>query len=382
MDALTDERVALLRLAGIPGVGHRRLRAAVQAVGSARGVLALDAPVRAEALNVPRAEPGDASAAFHVLERCRTGGVRVLGWHEDAYPPRLLHLADPPPVLYVLGDPACLHRPQVAVVGSRKATAYGRRTARSLGRGLADRGLVVLSGMALGVDGEAHRGALEGGGVSTAVLASGPERASPRQHHRLHAALVRYGAVASEHPPATPSLAHHFPVRNRLMAALALAVVVVEATRKSGALITVREAAALGRDVLAVPGPVDAPTSTGTNQLLEDGVAPALDAASVLRALGVEDEPSREDPLQLPLAATGALGPDAGEIWQALAPDPRPVDELARRAGLPVARALAALTHLEMEGWARQAPGLAFARRRPRSEKPREPLMLLTRRRP
>jgi DNA processing protein len=352
------ERLALLRLSGIEGVGRRRMRAAVEAVGSAQALLALEAPLRTAALAVRAAEPAPEGGARAVLARCRTLGVRVLGWGEALYPPRLRHLADPPPLLYVLGDVRCLHRRQVAVVGSRRATGYGRRTARALARGLAHEGVVVLSGMALGVDGEAHRGALEAGGQSNAVLASGPERASPRQHERLYRALLREGAVASEHPPATPSLAHHFPVRNRLMAALAHAVVVVEATRKSGALITAREGAELGREILAVPGPIDAATSYGTNQLLADGARPALDVGSVLTEL----EWAMDEAVEPPTGPSPNLGADVGQVWSALEDAPRPVDEVARGAGLSTARALAALTRLEVEGWAAPAPGLRFAR--------------------
>jgi DNA processing protein len=365
VDALNDEaeRLALLRLSGIPGVGRRRLRAAVEAVGSGVALLALDGPLRSAALEVVRAEPEPAAAGRETLDRCRAVGVQVVGWHEAAYPARLRHLVDPPPLLYVLGDVRHLHAPQVAIVGSRRATSYGRRTARALGRALASEGVVVLSGMALGIDGEAHRGALQGGGPSTAVLASGPERPSPRHHTRLHRELVRRGAVASEHPPATPSLAHHFPVRNRLMAALAQAVVVVEATRRSGALITAREAAEMGREVLAVPGPVDAPTSYGTNQLLADGAAPALDAGSVLRSAfpGVRHEGS----LPREVEPDVAPGSDVALVWHALASAARAVDEVAGRAGLAPDRTLVALTRLELDGWVRQAPGLSFRRSEP-----------------
>lgn len=362
MDALIRERLALLRLEAIDGVGRRRLRAAVQAVGTASEVLGLDAPLRRAALEVDRAEPMPERDARAVLDRCEALGVEVFAWHEPEYPDRLRHLADPPPLLYVLGDVMHLHAQQVAIVGSRRATSYGRRTARALARAIAAEGVVVLSGMALGIDGEAHRGALEAGGISTAVLASGPERPSPRQHARLHRALARRGAVASEHPPSTPSLAHHFPVRNRLMAALARAVVVVEATRRSGALITAREAAEIGREVLAVPGPVDAATSFGTNQLLADGATPALNGRSVLEALGQSRaaEPDLFDELSAAEAES-----DQERVWRALTSEPTAVDVLAGRAGIEVERALAALTGLELAGRIEQAPGLAFARGTP-----------------
>ncbi len=358
VDALTREHVALLRLLAIEGVGPHRLRAAVVAIGSAEAVLALPAGERAEALGVPDAEPGAEEAALGVLARCRRAGVRVLGWHEAAYPDRLLHLSDPPPLLYLLGDAARLSDVQVAVVGARRATAYGRRVARDLGRALAEAGVTVLSGMALGIDGAAHLGALEAGGASNAVLASGPERASPRQHARLHRWLVRRGAVASEHPPGTPSLAHHFPVRNRLMSALAQAVVVVEAARRSGALITAREANDLGRDVFAVPGPIDRPSSEGANLLLTDGASLALDPGVVLRAIG--HSPEADD-------APAAQGPEgdpvAGGIWRAIGPAGTTVDEIGRRTGLAPERVLAKLTRLELDGWVETRAGGGVRRR-------------------
>lgn len=357
---------ALLRLAMIDGVGPRRLRAAVRELGSARVLLAADADRRRRALGVEHAEPGPRERVARLLARCREHRVQVVGWHDRRYPPRLLHLTDPPPVLYVLGDIEHLHARQVAVVGSRRATAYGRRTARALSRALAEKGIVVLSGMALGVDGEAHRGALEAGGVSTAVLASGPERASPRRHRALYRALRERGAVASEHPPRTPSLGHHFPVRNRLMAALAAAVVVVEASKKSGALITAREANDMGRAILAVPGPVDSATSRGTNQLLVDGATPALGVQSILDAVGsmgpfAERGVHAQIGLALELSAT-ELGEDAARLWKVLTAAPASIEHLARASELTVPRALAALTRLEVGGWVCQEPGLNFGR--------------------
>jgi DNA processing protein len=166
--------------------------------------------------------------------------------------------------------------------------------------------------------------------------------------------------VASEHPPGTPALPHHFPKRNRLLAALSEAVVVVEAAARSGALITAREAVELGRDVLAVPGPVDSPTSRGTNALLRDGAALALDAASVLAALGLSGLPEQGS---LRPAPPERLGTDAAAVWQELEAIPRSVDDLARVVGLDAATALSALTRLELAGWARQSPGMRFQRR-------------------
>ncbi len=358
-DGWEAEVTALLRLLAIEGVGPARLREAVGAAGSAHRLVAWPDARRAAALRC-RSAPGTLAAARQVLADCRRTGVRVVAWHESAYPGRLRHLTDPPPLLFVRGDVTAFATRQVAVVGSRRATAYGRRAAHAIAGGLARAGVSVLSGMAMGIDGAAHVAALEAGGVSTAVLGSGPERAQPRSHARLYRRLCRQGAVASEHPPGTPALPHHFPKRNRLLAALSEAVVVVEAAERSGALITAREAVELGRDVLAVPGPVDSPTSRGTNALLRDGAALALDAASVLAALGLsglaEQGSFRPAPPE-------RLGTDAAAVWQELEAIPRSVDDLARVAGLDAATALSALTRLEVAGWARQSPGMRFQRR-------------------
>jgi DNA processing protein len=358
---LVEERVALLRLMGIPRVGPWRLWKAVQAVGSGRALLEASPFERGALLRVRSGDPAPPAEARALLARCEAAGVRALSWIEPAYPPLLRHLDDPPPLLYVMGDPARLHDVQVAIVGSRRASGYGRRAARALAGDLARAGITVLSGMALGVDGEAHVGALDAGGASTGVLASGPERAYPRRHQRLHRRLVERGAVASEQPPGTPALGHHFPARNRLLAALALGVVVVEAAEKSGALLTVNHALALGREVLAVPGPIDAPTSQGVNGLFRDGSKPAVDAGSVLKALHLLAPPEPATPCADPPVELGA---DAGAVWRALGSAPLAVDALARDAGLRAPRALAALVRLELEGWAVQEAGLRFRRRR------------------
>ena len=186
---------------------------------------------------------------------------------------------------------AALAAPCVAIVGPRAPTAYGRVVARALARALASAGLVVVSGLARGVDAEAHEGALDAGGRTIAFQACGPERVYPAEHRRLAARIAASGAVVSELPPGTPPRAPHFPLRNRLISGLSLAVVVVEAREQSGTLVTARHAAEQGVDVLAVPGPIDAPTSRGTNRLLRDGAKPLLDVRDVLDAIGIRVQP-------------------------------------------------------------------------------------------
>ena len=338
----------------------------VGAFGSGRAALA--APDRDVAAALGRGEPRQAGLAAarargarqdeefvaSGLNRSDEIGIEVVPFNAPDYPRSVLDLGDPPSVLFLRGRRELLDLPAAAIVGSRRATPYGRRVAARFGGALARSGVAVVSGMALGVDGEAHRGALDAGGPTVAVLGNGPDVAHPSSHARLFQSIVETGLVVSEFAPGTPPLAHHFPRRNRIMAALVRVVVVVEAAARSGALITARHALDLGRDVLAVPGPIDAPGSAGANELIRDGAHPALGTEEILRALGI------------PLVPESALGPapgtDAATLWEVLSPAPEDVDALARRTGLPARRALVALSTLEIDGWAVQSPGARFAR--------------------
>ncbi|MSR37178.1 MAG: DNA-protecting protein DprA [Gemmatimonadetes bacterium] len=364
---LRAEARALLLLQRLPGLADVGVRRLVDTFGSGRAALAAPDQEMAAALGQGEPRPAGLAAArargasedgtlvADALERCDALGAAVVPMTAPEYPRSLLDLGDPPPVVFLRGRAELLALPAVALVGSRRATGYGRRTSARLARGVARSGAVVLSGLALGVDGEAHRGALEVGGATVAVLGTGPDVIHPASHGRLFRSILETGLVVSEFAPGTPPLAHHFPRRNRIMAALARVVVVVEAAARSGALITARHALDLGMDVLAVPGPIDAPTSVGANELLRDGAHPVLGPEEILRALG------------LPVTNEASLGPapdtDAAALWEALSPAPEGVDALASRTGLPPRRALAALSSLELEGWAVQSAGARFARR-------------------
>ncbi|HXE44717.1 MAG TPA: DNA-processing protein DprA [Conexibacter sp.] len=228
----------------------------------------------------------DAAAA---RRRCTAAGVAGLCRCDERYPAALEDLSDPPAVVYVRGDlrrlERALARDCVAIVGARRASPYGLAQARGLGRGLAAAGLAVVSGMALGVDAAAHVGALEAGGATLAVLACGPERAYPASKRRLHAQIVAHGVAISELPPGTLPRRWCFPARNRIIAALGQATVVVEAGERSGSLITAGQAADLGRDVGAVPGLVTAPLAAGANGLIADGARLVRGPRDVLELL-------------------------------------------------------------------------------------------------
>jgi DNA processing protein len=274
---LTDpeELRALLLLRLLPGVGDRRVADLLSEHGSA--CAALSAPATAFARvggrrgAAARTDPELLRRVDDALERCRMSGIRIVPIGDPLYPECLRHLADPPPVLFLRGDPVLLRIPSVTIVGSRRSTAAGRRTARRLAGSISARGVPVVSGLALGIDAAAHRGALEGPGGTVAVMGCGVDRAHPPGNRRLLLRILEEGLLVSEFFPGEPARPHHFPRRNRILAALSDSVVVVEAAARSGALITVDHALDLGREVFAVPGSVEAPQSRGTNRMLGDG---------------------------------------------------------------------------------------------------------------
>jgi DNA processing protein len=275
--------------------------------------------------------------------------VRALPLPSPAYPERIRRLADAPALLLVRGTPALLLARAVAIVGSRAATAYGLATARRLAFDLARAGLVIVSGLARGIDAAAHEGALEAGGATLAFQACGPERVYPASHRRLAERIAARGAVLTEFPVGTPPLAAYFPLRNRLISALPEAVVVVEARERSGSLVTARLAADQSVPVLAVPGPVDAPTSAGPHALLRDGARLVRDARDVLVELGIEAP-------EVPAAARAPPSPDPvlREILAALRREPLARDALAERLARTPAELAAPLLELELAGRVRE----------------------------
>ena len=340
-----------LRLALTPGWGPLGIKEGLEKHGSVQALLAAASRTGGGLVPVTEVE--------EVLDACRRTGVTPVAMDGSAYPATLHHLSDPPAVIYQRGDSSVLAGPGVVIVGSRQATTYGRRAAAELAARVARAGRVVISGMALGIDGAAHRGALEAGGVTAAVLGSGPDRPSPRAHRGLAVELLRRGAMLSEYAPGTPPRAHHFPRRNRLLAALADRVVVVEAAARSGALITARLALELGRDVWAVPGSVFSPVSVGTHRLLEDGARPVTDLEGWSDSLGPVDAVGRP-----PRPAAPDLDdPATTRVWSLLENEGISLDRLLASAGLPADRLLSTLSRLELEGWIRRLPGPGFSRR-------------------
>ncbi|MEX0837000.1 MAG: DNA-processing protein DprA [Gemmatimonadota bacterium] len=374
--ASSQEPRALLQLDQLPDVGPRTIRALVESFGTAEGALSapsrLFTQVAGSAAARARGDREVARVVDEALERAGRLGMRLLTWSDSAYPEALLRLDDPPPVLFLRGRAELLGEGGVSVVGSRRCTARAKDLARRLGRALGRAGVPVVSGMALGVDGAAHRGALEAGGVTVAVVGRGADAAYPSSHRRLFEDIVEHGLVVSEFLPGTLPLPFHFPRRNRIMAALSESVVVVEAGARSGALITVKHALDVGLDVWAVPGPIDTRACDGSNQLLADGALPLVAIERFVEGVGgvagvrsgaeagVETE-GAGNPEETPgRSERTRLAEPERRLLRSLDAGPLHVDELAAAAGLDVPLALALLVRLELDGAVEQMPGFHF----------------------
>ena len=286
--------------------------------------------------------------------------------HDAEFPAQLRAVPETPDVLYVRGALVRDDALAVAVVGARRATEYGEGVAEELGGQLAARGITVISGLARGIDSAAHRGALRAGGRTIAVLGSGADVIYPPENRRLAALIEQSGAVLSQFAPGTPPLPHHFPLRNRVIAGLALAVVVVEAAERSGALITARLAAEFGREVMAVPGRVTSPQSRGTHALIRDGAALVENWEDVVAALPARWRAcvamSKVD--SMPSGDRGAAdqGADEAVVLGVVGAEPTAMDVIIEKSGVSSGRTAALLLTLELEGRIRRIEGERFVR--------------------
>lgn len=290
-----------------------------------------------------------------VWEKIEAQGIKILTWMDDAYPTRLKEIDQPPPVLYIRGEYLPDDLFAVAIVGTRKVTPYGRQVTEELSAFLAANGITVISGLARGVDALAHQTSLKYNGRTLAILGTGVDKIYPPEHKALAEQIMARGALISDYVPGTPPEASNFPPRNRIISALSLAVVVVEAGETSGALITAEFAAEQGREIFAVPGSIFAPQSKGANKLIQNGALPLLSVNDLMQALDInrigEHKVARKI---LPTDETEA------RLLNVLSAEPKHVDEIRSQAELPIEKVSATLALMELKGMVRQLGGMNY----------------------
>jgi DNA processing protein len=289
-------------------------------------------------------------------------GHHLVTLDDDRYPPLLREITDPPLALFVRGDPIALTLPQLAIVGSRNPTEGGRRTARALAGELAATGLAITSGLALGIDAAAHEGALRADGVTVAVAGTGPDRVYPARHHALADRVAERGAVVSELPVGVAPLPAHFPRRNRIVSGLSAGTLVVEASLKSGSLITARLAAEQGREVFAIPGSIHNPLARGCHRLIRQGAKLVETAGDVLEELGPLLGIAVAEAQPVTLGGRAAPAPEGRRVLEVMGFDPVSPDELAERSGLPAGEVAGTLLLLELGGWVSCTAGGRYCR--------------------
>jgi DNA processing protein len=368
----SDQYLGWLALALTPGLGARMAGKLLQEFGSPEAIFSASLTAL-EARRLPAAVAQTIhtrqplSDAAKELAMVQASGCRLLTWDEPEYPRRLREIYDPPTLLYVRGNVELLSRHLISIVGARRPTPYGNQMAERLGRDLADRGLVIASGLARGIDSSAHKGALSSPtGATIGVLGCGIDVVYPKENKKIFAEIEKRGAIISEFPMGTFPAPQNFPIRNRIIAGMALGVVVVEGAQYSGSLITARLAMEFGREVFGVPGNATQPSSFGPNQLIKQGAKLVTGWEDV-----VEELPTPVRAELLPVE-TASAEERAELVQQNLAPTERPlyellsldesrhVDELVELSGLTSSEVLAALFDLELKGVVRQLPGKQF----------------------
>ncbi len=356
-------------LTGISGVGRARIALLEERFGSleeawrapADALLSAGLDRRTVGTIVRRRPDIDLEAEMEKLARLK---VRVLTYHDDDYPALLAEIYDFPPVLYVRGELLPEDRSALAVVGTRKASAYGREATRQLVSDLAKSNVTIISGLARGVDTVAHRTALEAGGRTIGVLASGLDSVYPADNTALAREIMQHGALVSEHPLGVKPEASFFPRRNRIMSGMSLGVLLVEAGEESGAHITVRYALEQNREVFAVPGSIFSPGSRGAHRWIQEGAKLVTRAEDILEELNVASLGQQRDQQQLDqqleLKALIPATPEEAKLLQLLSIEPLHVDEVCRQSGSPIAEVTSALTMMELKGLVRQVGAMSY----------------------
>lgn len=357
---MSDPRLYWVGFNLVKGIGAARFRALLDYFGEAETAWkASQADLRAAGLGpkvIETLQQVRSSVSLdRVWDHLQSLGVTLLTWEDEGYPRRLREIDQPPPVLYLRGQILPKDEWAIAVVGTRRITAYGRQVTEEIASLLAHKGVTVVSGLARGVDGLAHQAALQSGGRTIAVLGSGVDTIYPPEHRRLAEKIYESGAVISDYPLGTQPDAVNFPPRNRIISGLSLAVVVVEAGETSGALITARFAAEQGRDVFAVPGNITAPSSVGTNRLIQQGARPLLDSQELLEVLDLTLVTEHiEARTVLPADPVEAM------LLSVLSSQPLHVDDIRSQAELPIETVSASLALMELKGMVRQVGGMHY----------------------
>lgn len=369
-DRSPEELAELLTLSEVPGVGIAKFAALLRHFGSARAALHADRAALESVAGItptisaliPEAKPSEA-----VLRQCEllvSSNVSVLVCSDPDYPQHLAALDDAPPILFVKGNAGLLALPGIAVVGTRRPSEYGRHVTAEIVRSLIEHGETIISGMARGVDGLAHKVALNRGGMTVAVLGCGVDQVYPPEARPMHARIAEEGALVSELWLGTPPDRINFPRRNRIISGLSRAVIITEAPSGSGALITAETAARQGREVYAVPGDVTRRQSEGVNRLIADGaqIVTGLNDLLVNLGLAVKVATAAGDRIGLPVGPPSDLTDEERRILDALAIDPLHIDALALKLGSDPSELLTHLTIMEVRGLVASHPGSCYAR--------------------
>ena len=355
-------------------VGSRKLNVLLEKFGSAGAVFKASAEAIREYMPL-------AHVAYHylcehknleyietLLDKLESLGIAYISRDNPRFPALLKEIPDPPVGIFFIGTLPSDSTEKVAIIGSRKCSEYGLLTARLLARPLAAAGVGIVSGMARGVDSMAHRGALQGGGITIAVLGCGVDICYPAENKELREEILKNGCIISEYPPGVRPAPAFFPARNRIISGLSRAVVVTEAALKSGTLITVDQAQEQGREVLAVPGNISSKLSQGTNQLIRDGAFPISNHEDILNILGIKPTPSKTaskaknlpEKLQNSKNSQIPLATDEKQVYDRLSLEPISFDQLAETAGVDIGRLHLICTGLELKGLAKKLPGARY----------------------
>ena len=364
------ELESLIALNQTPGLGNRGIKRLLEKFGSAKKILQASAKdlageklASSEVARQIRAyEKFDLKKEFDLIKK---HGVEVISAQDPSYPACLQEIPDSPVILYVKGTLE-KNRPAIAMVGSRRASFYGLATAEKFSGRLAELGIIIVSGMARGIDAAAHRGSLKAKGLTYAVLGCGLSHVYPPEHKKLFEEIAQNGAVISEFSMETKPFAYNFPRRNRIISGLALGVVVVEASQKSGALITADFALEQGREVFAVPGKVDNPLSQGVNNLIKQGAKLMTSVDDILEELKPNlkqyIKSVKKDTEEVSRTPAASLSEEESRLYSDIDRQGTHIDELAALSGLPVSRTMAVLLNLELKQKIKQLPGKIFAR--------------------